>query len=240
MPNYCDGFMYVRGYKDNVDEFVRILNADYSYFKKKPDGSPDYLNKEWCTDDANFSYKPHFFRIFETQILQEVYNSGVYKCISIDLTCAWSFYCCMFNGPLSYFDDMEREHYGNHFGTHILRESKRLQLEIEMWSYEPGMCFQEHYKICSGVLVKDESYNTDTIYFSTDPEYNNTRSYLQFKEKYGYKFPDVTRAEYDRYCDTEYFLENKEPEQTDFMPGEDPIYMGNLVMCKIKEDKNNG
>lgn len=235
MPNYCDGYMYVRGYKDNVEEFIRILNADYSYYKKKPDGSPDYFNHEWCTDPSNFTHIPHMFRIFEAEVTQEVYNSGVYKCVQIDLSCAWSFYCCMFKGPHTYFDQFERDHYGEHFGTHILRESKRLQLEIEIWSHEPGMCFQEHYKICSGVLIKDEEYSTNVIGFSREPEFTDTRSYMEFKTEYGNKFPDVTRVKYEDLLDEEYYLEDKHPEQVDFMPGEDPIYMGNLVMCKIKE-----
>ena len=38
MPNLCTGFMNVRGYAPNVDEFVKILQANYSYYKDAKNG----------------------------------------------------------------------------------------------------------------------------------------------------------------------------------------------------------
>lgn len=236
MPNYCYGRMYIRGYAGYVDELVNILKADYSYYRKNPDGSINYSYNEWCLDKENFTHIPHFFRVFEAEVIDEVWNSGVYKCVAVDLTCAWSIFCCMFDGPYTYYNQFEKEHYNQHFGSTILKESKRLQLEIEIWSSEEGMGFQEHYKICSGILIKDEEFdNIEGIYFSEDPDVRTVNSYKEFKEKYGKHFPDVTRREYEKYCKYEEYLTLTEPEQTDFIPGESPIYMGNLVMCKIKE-----
>ena len=107
MPNYCTGFMNVRGYAPNVDEFIAILQANYSYHKSMTDFS-------WCVDPDNFTHIPHFFRVFQAIPFNEVWHSGVYKCVSIDLEVAWSIYSCMFKGPHTYYDEFERNHPGQH------------------------------------------------------------------------------------------------------------------------------
>ena len=52
MPNWCETAIKVKGYKPNVDEFIRILNADY-----------DYRSME-------FSHIPHLFRIFHVEEIE--------------------------------------------------------------------------------------------------------------------------------------------------------------------------
>jgi hypothetical protein len=224
MANICLGYINVRGYKDNVEEFIQILQADYSYCNKE-----NYF--EYVVDRNNFSHIPHFFRIFETNIIEDVMLSGVYRCVILDIECAWSVYCCMFNGPHSYYYNFQRDHLGNHFGTHILQESKRLNLEIEIWSYESGMAFQEHYKICSGILVKDEEYNFNEYYIEDI-------SLDEFKELCGERFPQIqTQEQLDklRQDNGPVIVVDEQEETYDFGPSDQPKYLANLVMVK-KED----
>lgn len=226
MPNICTGFMNVRGYKDNVDEFVKILQADYSYMRK------DYMkthNFDYILDPSNFSHIPHFFRVFQADLVKEEMVSGVFKGVTIDLEVAWSIWTCMFAGPHTYYDDMQKEHYNNHFASHILQESKRLQLEMEIWSYEPGMCFQEHYKICSGILVKNEEFKFN--YYCLED-----MSYDEFKSELGNKYPWIKNQKqyYDFREDNKEIETDVHEEKVDFLPEDNPIYLANLVMVKMK------
>lgn len=229
MPNICTGFMNVRGYAPNVDEFVAILQADYSYYNKN---NPNDFTT-WCTDLSNFTHIPHFFRVFEAQLINNpVWHSGVYKCVSISIEVAWSVYCAMMPGPFSYYDVFEKEHHGNHFGSNIIKESKRLQLEIEIWSYEPGMMFQEHYKICSGVLVKNEEFNFKGSWLE---DYSN---YQEFKDNYKGNEPIITEQEFNKRIKNEnYWYEyDLHEEKVDFEPKDPPKYLANIVMVKPKEE----
>lgn len=235
MPNICTANIIVRGRKDCVDEFINILNADYSYYNKKEDGSIDFSNNKWCTDPKNFTHIPHFFRIFEVYDLYDYYASAVYKCVELNISCAWSVFVCMFPGKFSYYDNFERDHHGEHYGTNIIEVSKRLQLEIEIWSREEGLEFQEHYKICSGVLVINQeldiqSYNLENIsynqYVNNTPEnvkesiieyygdINNEEEYEEFKDECGPSAPVYNQETYS------------------FEYNDKPIYLCNLVMVK--------
>ena len=225
MPNSCTGFMNIRGYAPNVDEYVAILQANYSYYKDS--ANHDYTH---YVDPKNFSHIPHFFRVFSAYEFDTVWSSGICKCVAIDFDVAWSVYCCMFPGKHTYYNDFENEYHGNHYGSNILIESKRLQLEIEIWSYEPVCAFQEHYKICSGILVKDESFEFHNIWLE---DFSN---YKEFKNKY----PDnsLTKQEFEqRIASKDYYYEyGLHEEEVDFLPGDNPEYLAHLVMVKLREE----
>lgn len=231
MPNICTGFMNVRGYAPNVDEFIKILQANYSYYKDSNNG--DYT---WCADPKNFTHTPHFFRVFEANLMDNpIWHSGVYKTASISFECAWSAYSCMFDGPHTYYSSYQIDHPNQHFASHILAESKRLQLEIEIWTSEYGMSFQEHYKICSGILVKEEEYNFNTVVL----ELNDYNTYNEFLAACGNHKPNYTEAEFNNLKninDTYWFEEGYHEEELDFSPEDKPIYLANIVMCKLRED----
>ena len=147
MPNYCDYGMLVRGHKDNVEEFIRIIQADYNY----------YTNE--------FTHNRHFFRVFEANVEDNHIVYGLERTVKIYGYCAWSVYSCMFPGPFTYYGDTVDRNSPLHdssktmiYGTHILQESKRLHLDIEIFSEEPGMCFQEHYYISNGNIMQNEEY----------------------------------------------------------------------------------
>jgi len=118
MPNYCDYSMCVKGKKDNIEEFIKVIEADYDY------------------NTMQFSFDRHFFRVFEADYDEiEKVGRGVYQVI-INGYCAWSVASCMFED--GYYRNVRKEHRNtvNFKGTTIPLESKRLQLDIEIYSSE--------------------------------------------------------------------------------------------------------
>jgi hypothetical protein len=136
MPNYCNYSMCVVGAKENVEEFIRVINADYDY------------------GTMEFSCDRHMFRVFEATCDEiEERGDGKFQTV-INGYCAWSVSSCMLEG--GYYRDC-KERYGENFrGTTLRIESQRLNLDIEVYSEESGMCFQEHYIFNNGNLVCDE------------------------------------------------------------------------------------
>lgn len=141
MPNYCDFKMKVRGYPESVNEFVKLIQADYSHAK------------------GGYGYKGrHLFRVFEADVVEETIPNKRFVDVVLSGYCAWSVYCCMMEGPHTYLDaidDKDREH-----GTSLIKEAKTLNLAIEVYSDEPGMGFEEHYLISNSyfnpVLINEE------------------------------------------------------------------------------------
>lgn len=136
MANDCLGYVTVRGYKDNVDEFTKIIQAHYDYNKME------------------FSHKPHLFRVFEAQIYDEQIN-GLQKTVSYSIDCAWSIYSCMMQGNYTYYNDL-KERFKEFYGTHLQEQAKRLNLWIEVQGSETGFGFQEYYLINNfGMVIED-------------------------------------------------------------------------------------
>lgn len=196
MPNYCTAKIAIKGYKDNVDDFVKMLRADYNY------------------GTMEFSHRKHFYRIFEVLDLDEEIN-GVEKTKIVEIECAWSVYCCMFDGPLSYYSEctmMPQKNIPNYYvphggrdrdmekekefaawhiihSTHIMAETKRLGLFVEIISEEPGVGFQEHYVINQSTLVKNEESEFEEYYIGD----NDTKE--DWEKDCGCKIP-LTAEEY--------------------------------------------
>ena len=136
MPNYCNYSMKVVGTKQNIQEFIKVIQADYNYY------------------DMTFSYDRHMFRVFEAEHDEiEERADGRFETV-INGYCAWSVASCMF--AAGYYRDSQKSHPDNFKGTTLDIESKNLNLDIEVYSEEPGCCFQEHYIIINGDIVCDE------------------------------------------------------------------------------------
>ena len=73
-----------------------------------------------------------------------------------------------------------------------LIESERLNLDIEVYSEECGMCFQEHYVILKGDLVCDECVDWCEYYLC---DYENARIYLNEALKIEKKNEDYINEE---------------------------------------------
>lgn len=142
MPNYCSYTMRVAGKKkENVEEFIKVIQADYNYLANK------------------FTAPRHLFRVFEAESEDIVENNGKFSTM-IYGNCAWSVYSCMMEGPATYYSDCIHEYNENFKGTTLVQESMLLNLDIEVFSKEPGIQFSEHYLIQNGEIIIDD----ETLY----------------------------------------------------------------------------
>lgn len=130
MANNCFYNMRIKGAEKDVKEFIDILTY------KHPD-------------------KLHFARIFSAEIVQTDSRDNLYIA-DICGDCAWSVYSCMFTGPMSYYTS---HHKADSTLSNISIESKRLHLDIEIYSTKIGMGFAEHYLIKQGFNKWKKEYN---------------------------------------------------------------------------------
>lgn len=184
MPNECSAVVKVSGRKDSVDEFIRIMNADYNY-------------DHYVEENMSFSHNSHFFRIFFADTM-DYEQDGLFVVATLDVWCAWSIACCMFDD--GYYNTIKKEceeHNVPFHGTNITECAKKLQLSIEAISEEPAMCFMEHYLVnadgefeINDVVDMEEYYideydtlaeykaanPNDGIDIATEEEYANAKS----------------------------------------------------------------
>lgn len=213
MPNYCKVDMKIMGYKDNVDELLRILQ----------------------NDDANY---PHFCRIFEAnEYMSEQF--GVCKYIKLSIECAWSAYVCLFPGPFTYYDQitskpeqfLEGDDWRRNV-TNLLIETQRLHLMVQIKSYEPGMCFSEDYILVNGILVKDKESRYEEFYID---ESNN---FKEFCEEYRHDPEDLpfTEEEFNMAkSNGEYCIPDLEIPYVDQLPFP-PKYLYYNLMYQVVDD----
>lgn len=139
MANICNYSMRAKGKKKNIEEFIKIMKANYDY------------------NTMQFTADRHMFRIFEANLVTDIDNvdDDIYA-VTIDGYCAWSVYACMFEGKYTYYSE-NKESFGNEFrGTTIPIESERLSLDIEIFSEETEIGFTEHYIVRKGTIELDE------------------------------------------------------------------------------------
>lgn len=76
-----------------------------------------------------------FGRIYELCVTNERDEGGL-SFADLSGDCAWSIYSALIEEP----------------GINLLTETRRLQLTLEAYSREPGLCFAEHYIISNGEI----------------------------------------------------------------------------------------
>ena len=158
MANNCDYKMSVTGLNENVREFIKIMQADYS---SKPEAMP------------------HMWRIFEAwETEAEELGDGIIRTY-IEGDCAWSVNSCMFEDGCTYQNQHKND--PNNKGTSVPAESKRLNLVIEIYSSEPGCAFQEHYLVALGEILIDACVDWDEYYV-------DDMTIEEFNEEYGTNF----------------------------------------------------
>ena len=113
---------------------------NYCNYQMKVKGNSKNINE--FISMMNYTHpQKQFYRVFAA----DVYESGDgYVCISGDV--AWSVYCAFLQ------ISCKCERTDKEF-TLISDVSKELQLEIEIYSSEPGMCFQEHFLFDKGETI---------------------------------------------------------------------------------------
>ena len=143
MPNYCTYKMKVVGEKQNVKEFIKIMQADYDYLKMK------------------FDHEKHMGgKVFEANVEEfEQQDTDYYALISG--YCVGSVFMCMFEGKYTYYSMLKENYKEKCRSTTVPIESKRLNLDIEFFSEECLIGFQEHYIVKNG-SVECNNY----VYFS--------------------------------------------------------------------------
>lgn len=153
MPNICLYSMCVKGKKENIEEFIKVIKVDYDY------------------GTMEFTHDRHLFRVFSADDngIEQV-DDDVYEVI-INGDCAWSVSSCMFESY--YYSDLKQRFPNEFRGTTLPIESERLNLDIEVYSEECGCCFQEHYVIIHGDIKVYDSvdwYEYDLSEYDTKEE----------------------------------------------------------------------
>ena len=199
MPNICNANVFIKGRKDAVDKFIKILKENYNY-----------------NEGSTWKDAPHFFRIFRAYDEETLQEYGMTKLTMIQIECAWSVHCCMFPGAYTYYDDFAKkieprrenesaEEYDEYIktqhrkmknATNIFDITRELNLMVEIVSAETeGVFFQEHYVIDSGKLIFEECFNIVDLWPS------NYDEYLEYKEKYNLDMNINNNAELEKYLD---------------------------------------
>lgn len=115
---------------------------------------------KWLAKMKSYDEPNHFFRIFDATVIEEYEENGGH-CMRISGDCAWSLYSCCIDGypTVDLFTENTRE----------------LHLKMEVYSSEPGMCFQEHYIYEYGECLANESRDYTEYYW-------DRREYPDFEE----------------------------------------------------------
>lgn len=193
MANICSYCMKVTGEPDKIREFIEVIQRN------------------------NYEEGRHFYRVFSADVMDEgTIDDGW---VQINGSCAWSVHSCMMEGNATYsekeFDKyqktkqeiealknspdlalknnylFEKEKAEEEFlASSLIRESKLLNLTIEVFSEEYGCCFEEHYVIKNGEVLVDEcveAYEICTEDYETVEELNKEHgtnfSEYEFKEE---------------------------------------------------------
>lgn len=150
MPNFCNFEMKVIGTEKNLEEFCKVLKANYNVGDK--------------------NNPVHMYRIFEVnEYDHEKLENGLYASYFFG-QCAWSIYACMTDGSY-YVDDYN--------GTTLKELSEKLNLVIEVNSTEDGMGFQEHYIYRNGVALVEESTESYTLCYDDIKDKCNEENYKE-------------------------------------------------------------
>ena len=220
MPNICIGTVKVRGYKDNVDEFTRIIQSNYNYDKP----------------DLDF-HKPHFWRVFEAY-LSSYETYGLLAVAEYDISCAWSVAACMLPGKFSYYDDTKDGINGiKTYGTHLLEIGKKLNLDVEIFSSEPGVGFQEHYRIQSGIMCEDECTEYHELYIGEYETYQDLIDDYEGDDRFIKECGINSEEDFKHAKEINPERWSPDARDEDFSVCLHPNDLALKVMCKVREDK---
>lgn len=146
MPNLCLFEMRAKGSRDSINKSKEIVFADYTYI-----------------DDAldNCNAEHYLFRTWAESYSVEI-DSNNTDVITICGDCAWSVEVCMFDcAPTGYYNQLKTMK--NFKGITLPLISEKYRIDIEVYSQECEMCFEEHYLVENGDRVIDEvvEYHND-------------------------------------------------------------------------------
>ena len=157
MANDCMVDLVVRGRKECVKEFDKIITADYDY------------------SAMEFSHKPHFNRLRGVDHA-DYSEYGLMAIQSYVVDCAWSAEVCFMKGDCTYYGGREAKRLEDgtpNYSTNLEDVSKQYDLDIELWSQESGFEFEEHILIKKGEVIENEVYEYHEYYIEDYSTYND-------------------------------------------------------------------
>ena len=172
--------------------------ANNCFYDMHVKGKPADVDKfkEMLTD---YDLPKHFFRVFEAYEYDRSDNPDGTVTAMISGDCAWSVAACMTkDNPLTYcstFDD----------GTSLAEQSAELDLDIEVYAEETGMCFAEHYLYKKGEEKANEETRLDLYQFEPSDwdawENRTPEAMAEFAEfKDDWDLPNITPDDVDPDC----------------------------------------
>lgn len=158
MANICNFSMIVKGKKENIEQFIDMM---------------EQKGTVWMGRGA----------VVDFTDMEEVENEK-YRC-QIDGNTKWSVYSSMISNAISMRTEPNKWGFGEgvdktklSFVT-LFEACKQLELDMEVYSEECGCCFQEHYLFIDGELVADEcveyveKYNEETEEYESSGGFDN-------------------------------------------------------------------
>lgn len=164
MANYCAYDMRVRGNRKAVNKLLRILQ---------------YKDKKY-----------HFFRVFDAEMWDMRIDEDDETLVTASIygNCAWSVAACMTGCDWSYAAEVKDQ---QDCAT-LQSMSEKLHLDIEVWSEEPGVGFQEHYRYRDGEELENECFDDYVYAYWDTADYPN---FADFAAAIGH--PELTEDDLD-------------------------------------------
>lgn len=162
MPNYCYFDIHMRGPQEKLKKLCQWFRADYRY---DGDEAVCYLKngEETIPCEHHIGYRVFSFDCFDEDDIKYPDEDAVWYGAG---DCAWSCAVCMFEGEFSYCSEEEDK---ERFAITLPKACAELGVEVELFSYEPGCAFSEHYQIDDkGEILCDECKEWSEIYISKD------------------------------------------------------------------------
>ena len=166
MPNICEFDAKVKGKKKDVLKLVDWFRAHYDYSDKN-NGL-----KCWTVEknDEKVPCEHHIgFRVFQTELVDDFsdYDDNEVVTGTIFGDCAWSVCGCVMEGQFSYISRNQEDKDKYIYCISLPDACKKLKVEIELFSREPGCGFSEHYYINKkGEVEIDEEAEYSEIFVS--------------------------------------------------------------------------
>ncbi len=133
MANLCNFSMRVRGQKEDIEKFYNAMSQKGNIYMGRG-------------GEADIDYE----------------DEGEYYTAWITGWCKWSVVSAMVDNAISMRTEPNMWYFGDgvdasqfEFIT-LIEACQRWNLDMEVYSEEPGCCFQEHYMVIDGELVIDD------------------------------------------------------------------------------------
>ena len=153
MANICDFSMMVKGKKENIEQFVDMM---------------EQKGTVWMGRGA----------VVDFTDMEEVEN-GKCRC-QIDGNTKWSVQSSMVDNAISMRTEPNKWSFGEDVNktelsfVTLFEACKQLGLDMEVYSEECGCGFQEHYLFIDGELVKEECVDYSEEYNEETEEYESS------------------------------------------------------------------